>query len=149
MEFWKNVQKHLPQWLNTTSGSGTEAAASDKSSGPAANGQQTGADKPKQKTGDSHLQLATKSLRQLLEDKRIPDNVREVLNEDYSQVKRMLDKLEHGHIHIAVFGRVSVGKSSLLNALLGKEAFSVSVLHGETKQSDIQNWEDMKMAAYS
>ncbi len=54
----------------------------------------------------------------------------------------MLDKLEHGHIHIAVFGRVSVGKSSLLNALLGKTAFSVSVLHGETKHSHIENWEE-------
>ena len=95
-----------------------------------------------QASGDSHLQLATESLRQLLEDSRIPAHVRNVLSEDYSQVQRMLDKLEHGHIHIAVFGRVSVGKSSLLNALLGKEAFSVSVLHGETKQSNIQNWEE-------
>lgn len=102
--------------------------------------EQPGTKKPV--TGDSHLKLATESIRQLLDDKRIPDSVRNVLNEDYSQVQRMLDKLEHGHIHIAVFGRVSVGKSSLLNALLGKEAFSVSVLHGETKQSNMQNWEE-------
>ncbi len=54
----------------------------------------------------------------------------------------MLDKLEHGHIHIAVFGRVSVGKSSLLNALLGKDIFSVSVLHGETRMTDLEHWEE-------
>ena len=94
------------------------------------------------KASDEHLKLATESLRQLLDDKRIPDEVRATLHDDYSQVQSMLDKLEHGHIHIAVFGRVSVGKSSLLNALLGKEAFSVSVLHGETKTSGIQPWEE-------
>ena len=92
--------------------------------------------------GDSHLNLATASLRRLLEDKSLPDEVRTTLKNDYSQVQAMLDKLEHGHIHIAVFGRVSVGKSSLLNALLGKDAFSVSVLHGETKTTDFHAWEE-------
>jgi small GTP-binding protein len=52
----------------------------------------------------------------------------------------MLDKLEHGHLHLAAFGRVSTGKSSLLNALIGEEAFSVSPLHGETKHSSMQAW---------
>ena len=53
----------------------------------------------------------------------------------------MLDKLEHGHVHIAAFGRVSVGKSSLLNALLGKQRFRTSPLHGETKRSELTAWE--------
>lgn len=92
--------------------------------------------------GDSHLNLATVSLRRLLDDKNLPADVRSTLKDDYSQVQNMLDKLEHGHIHIAVFGRVSVGKSSLLNALLGKDAFSVSVLHGETKTTDFHAWEE-------
>mgnify|MGYP003600115648 FL=1 len=92
--------------------------------------------------GDSHLNLATQSLRRLLEDKNLPEDVRSTLKDDYTQVQSMLDKLEHGHIHIAVFGRVSVGKSSLLNALLGKDAFSVSVLHGETKTTDFHAWEE-------
>jgi len=94
------------------------------------------------RSGDSHLQLATESLRQLLDDKRIPDKVREHLQQDYGRVRDMLSKLEHGHIHIAVFGRVSVGKSSLLNALIGKPAFSVSVLHGETRASSMESWEE-------
>ncbi|MEZ5537980.1 MAG: GTP-binding protein [Thiolinea sp.] len=151
MDIWKNMQKHLPEWLNNIPGiaahSGRKEATDDKTSSSADPAAKTGAEAnpeaaKKPKSGDSHLQLATESLRQLLGDKRIPSDVREVLNEDYSQVQRMLDKLEHGHIHIAVFGRVSVGKSSLLNALLGKEAFSVSVLHGETKTSNIRNWEE-------
>lgn len=95
-----------------------------------------------QATGDTHLQLATESLRQLLEDERIPPDIRDSLRDDYTQVRGMLDKLEHGHLHIAVFGRVSVGKSSLLNALLGKTVFSVSVLHGETRSVNMQQWQE-------
>ena len=49
---------------------------------------------------------------------------------------------EHGHVHVAVLGRVSVGKSSLLNALLGREVFSVSPLHGETQRSSMQAWRE-------
>ena len=97
---------------------------------------------PAPNTGDTHIQLATESLRQLLNDDRIPDPVRESLRDDYQQVRSMLDKLEHGHLHVAVFGRVSVGKSSLLNALLGKSAFSVSVLNGETKNVHMQEWNE-------
>lgn len=53
----------------------------------------------------------------------------------------MLEKLEHGHVHIAVFGRVGTGKSSLLNALIGEPKFSVSPLHGETRASRMEPWE--------
>lgn len=127
-EFWQRVQASLPAWLKS---------ATDKP-----NSMADQANPVSQKPGESHLQVATESLRQLIDDPRVPDNVRTLLHEDYSQVQRMLEKLEHGHIHIAVFGRVSVGKSSLLNALLDKDAFSVSVLHGETKQSNIENWEE-------
>ncbi len=52
----------------------------------------------------------------------------------------MLDKLEHGHVHVAAFGRVSVGKSATLNALLGEQRFSTSPLHGETRQTQMGRW---------
>jgi hypothetical protein len=54
----------------------------------------------------------------------------------------MLDKLEHGHIHIAVFGRVSVGKSALVNALLGEQRFATSPLHGETSTVQRGQWQE-------
>ncbi len=54
----------------------------------------------------------------------------------------MLDKLENSHIHIAVFGRVGVGKSALLNALLGEKRFSTSPLHGETRRAQSAAWEE-------
>ncbi len=94
--------------------------------------------------GSDHLELARESLRELINDARLPDGVRESLAHDYEAVEGMLDKLEHGHLHLAVFGRVSTGKSSLLNALIGEETFSVSPLHGETRHSSMQPWSEVE-----
>ncbi|MCU7916985.1 MAG: GTP-binding protein [Candidatus Thiodiazotropha sp. (ex Epidulcina cf. delphinae)] len=96
--------------------------------------------------GEDRLQLARDNLRELLEDERLPDPVRDSLKDDFQQVQAMLDKLEQGHLHIAVFGRVSVGKSALLNALLGEERFGVSALHGETRHSDMAAWREVEAA---
>lgn len=90
--------------------------------------------------GDDHLALARESLKDLLDDPRVPDQVRGQLQNDYDGVRQMLDKLEHGHVHLAVFGRVGVGKSSLLNALLGERRFSTSPLHGETRTATLTHW---------
>ncbi|MCH7829081.1 MAG: GTP-binding protein [Proteobacteria bacterium] len=92
--------------------------------------------------GAGHLSLARESLRELIGDARLPDGVRESLAHDYNAVESMLDKLEHGHLHLSVLGRVSTGKSSLLNALLGEERFSVSPLHGETRHSSMHAWRE-------
>lgn len=92
--------------------------------------------------GDAHLALASQSLRDLLDDQRVPRPVRTALAEDYRQLQLLLDKIEHGHIHIAVLGRVSVGKSALLNALLGEVRFSTSPLHGETTRAEHARWQE-------
>ncbi|MCG7924557.1 MAG: GTP-binding protein [Candidatus Thiodiazotropha taylori] len=97
-----------------------------------------------QSESDDHLQLARENLRELLSDDRLPESVRDSLKDDFHQVQAMLDKLEHGHLHIAVFGRVSVGKSALLNALLGEQRFAVSALHGETRHSDMAAWREVE-----
>jgi small GTP-binding protein len=94
--------------------------------------------------GSDHLTLARESLRELIDDSRLPPGVRESLAHDYEAVEAMLDKLEHGHLHLAVFGRVSTGKSSLLNALIGEDRFTVSPLHGETRHSAMQAWKEIE-----
>ncbi|MEW8291718.1 MAG: GTP-binding protein [Candidatus Thiodiazotropha endolucinida] len=124
MEIWKAVQNILPGWL---------WKSSEKKSEPG-----------KGEHDEDHLHLARENLRELLEDERLPNSVRDSLKDDFMQVEAMLDKLEHGHLHIAVFGRVSVGKSALLNALLGEERFTVSALHGETRHSDMAPWQEVE-----
>ncbi|SEV82966.1 GTP-binding protein [Luteibacter sp. 329MFSha] len=76
------------------------------------------------------------SLRGLLEDPSIPADVREAMGADFRRVEQMLDRLENEELHVAVFGRVSAGKSALGNALLGRQAFTVGVLHGTTTEAD-------------
>jgi len=123
------VQNYLPSWFSNNETNNPEP--------------DTDTPKTPEKTGDNHLALAKESLNQLLYDERVPESVRKSLQSDYQLVRQMLDKLEQGQLHIAVFGRVSVGKSSVLNALIGREVFSVSLLHGETKQADMEAWQEV------
>jgi len=102
------------------------------------------ATEPSSDGGSDHLSLARESLRELIQDSRLPDGVRDSLAQDYEAVQAMLDKLEHGYLHLSAFGRVSTGKSSLLNALIGEDMFSVSPLHGETRHSSMQAWNQVE-----
>jgi hypothetical protein len=52
----------------------------------------------------------------------------------------LMDKLEHTVVHIAVFGLVGRGKSSLLNALLGQEVFETGPTHGVTQTVESVSW---------
>ncbi|MBB3225804.1 hypothetical protein FHW69_000394 [Luteibacter sp. Sphag1AF] len=72
------------------------------------------------------------SLREILNDSSIPTDVRTAMAEDFARVEAMLSRIEKCELHVAVFGRVSAGKSALGNALLRREAFAVGVLHGTT-----------------
>ncbi len=100
------------------------------------------ADADMNELGDEHLSIAKESISRLLNDKRVPQQVRESLQADFQQVEKMLEKIEHEHIHISVLGRVSVGKSSLLNSLMGQQQFSISPLHGETRQTAFASCEE-------
>jgi small GTP-binding protein len=121
VSIWKRAFAALPKWRWTKQASESASAG-----------------------GADHLSLARESLRDLIRDSRLPDGVRESLAHDYDAVQAMLDKLEHGHLHLSAFGRVSTGKSSLLNALIGEDTFSVSPLHGETRHSSMQAWNEVQ-----
>ena len=47
-----------------------------------------------------------------------------ILNGELKILDRQLNRLNKKHIRIAAFGRVGVGKSSLLNALLNEQIFA-------------------------
>ncbi len=91
----------------------------------------------------THADQAAASLRALLDDPGIPAAVRAALAYDFARLDEMLDKLERGELHLALFGRVSVGKSALANALLGHDAFAVDVLHGTTREPGGRAWREI------
>lgn len=94
-------------------------------------------------TAKDHVAQATDALHTLLADRNIPPGVRSELRQDFEQIEALLDKLAAGELHIAVFGRVSVGKSALANALLGRDAFETGVLHGTTRARGAQRWQEV------
>ncbi len=79
----------------------------------------------------AHQRVAD-SLRALVDDPSIPPALRQELTGEFTRIERMLDKLARDELHVALFGRVSAGKSALGNALLGHDAFEIGVLHGTT-----------------
>ncbi|MCX5956442.1 MAG: DUF697 domain-containing protein [Cyanobacteria bacterium] len=54
---------------------------------------------------------------------------------------RQLVRLEQRRPRVSVFGRVGVGKSSLLNALLGEASFATDVAHGCTRHQQARPWQ--------
>lgn len=108
------------------------------------NAQSVSAKSAENKVADSAVptidEQALSSLRQLLNDPKIPTTVRNQLQAEYANIQRLIDKLENEQIHIVTFGKVSTGKSSLLNAISGQPHFKVSPLHGETKHTNHLDW---------
>jgi len=90
-----------------------------------------------------HHEQAAASLHALLDDPHIPAAVRQGLGAEFERLEAMLEKLERGDLHVALFGRVSVGKSALANALLGENAFEVGVLHGTTRDAGRRHWKEI------
>ena len=124
MKIFKRLRGITPNWRFARSKTKAEPAASENND-----------------SGQAHLDLALESLQELLDDQRVPEQVRQSLAGDYAEIQDMLERLQQGQLHIAVFGRVSVGKSALLNALLGREEFSTSPLHGETRVARKGHWQ--------
>jgi len=96
--------------------------------------------KPAKTNPDQHLLDADSQIRTLLSDTSIPAAVKQELFGEFSEIESISAKLQKGEIHIAAFGRVGTGKSSLLNALLGRTVFATSPLHGETQNQQRSHW---------
>ena len=88
-----------------------------------------------------HYRKAQRSLRNLLSNLDLTGQERADLESDIDRLTLMLDKLEHSVVQIAAFGLVGRGKSSVLNALIGKEVFATGALHGVTRAIDSTEWE--------
>lgn len=129
-DFWENSKAHSDKFIK-----GTQSIINKLPNW-------SSDDQPIDERDDLNKSLSKtqNDLDKLLNEKKLSSKSREILAEDRNQLNRIIEKLENQQFHIAVFGRVSVGKSSLLNALLGKAHFSTSVLHGETKITEGIEW---------
>jgi GTP-binding protein Era len=63
------------------------------------------------------------------------------LVEEVRDLRDLARKLDENTVEIAAFGMVSRGKSSVLNALLGKEVFRAGATHGTTVKKEATRWE--------
>lgn len=79
-------------------------------------------------------------LRELVEKLDLTPQERRGLEPDIGGLEALLDKLDRQVVHIAVFGMVGRGKSSLLNALLGDRVFETGPIHGVTRISQTASW---------
>ena len=96
--------------------------------------------KAKTSNPEQHLVNANQQIQTLLTDTSIPSAVRQELFQEFAEIEAISEKLQHSEIHIAAFGRVGTGKSSLLNALLDRKVFSTGPLHGETQFQQNSHW---------
>ncbi|MGB7487588.1 MAG: GTP-binding protein, partial [Phormidesmis sp.] len=92
-------------------------------------------------TDDLHYQQAIASITHLIDQLDLSPRERTGLETDINHLHGVLDKLIHQVIHIAVFGMVGRGKSSLLNALVGQTIFETGPLHGVTQQAEGIAWQ--------
>lgn len=85
-------------------------------------------------------QSSLESLRHIREKLGLTNDKWPGIIKEIDALEEMIEKLENGVIEIAVFGEVSSGKSSLLNALLEKPAFEVGARHGVTATKGKHEW---------
>jgi hypothetical protein len=90
---------------------------------------------------DESVERAKASLESTLASLKLTSEEETALAGELSQLRELGRKLEESTIEIAAFGMVSRGKSSVLNALMGKDVFAVGATHGTTVQRAAQRWQ--------
>ena len=66
---------------------------------------------------------------------------KELTELELAEISLLKEKLDKNAIAIAVFGMVSRGKTSLLNALLGQKLGKTEAIHGTTQDISVYEWE--------
>lgn len=93
-----------------------------------------------QQRDDLRYEQAIAAVTTLISKLDLSPRERSGLELDINHLHDVLQKLEHQVVHIAVFGMVGRGKSSLLNALAGRNIFQTGPLHGVTQQAESILW---------
>jgi len=95
-----------------------------------------------QMQAELNYRQAQKLLRQMIAKLDLTARERSGLEPELAELEQMLEKLDQQLIQIAVFGMVGRGKSSVLNALLGKSIFKTGALHGVTRDRQGELWQE-------
>lgn len=90
---------------------------------------------------DLNYRRAQESLRSLIGRLQLSARERSGLEDVLQNLNGLLYKLDNTVVHIAVFGLVGRGKSSILNALLGQQVFETGPTHGVTRQVESSRWQ--------
>ncbi|MEL7330635.1 MAG: GTP-binding protein [Cyanobacteria bacterium J06560_2] len=88
----------------------------------------------------AHYGEAIAAITKLIDQLDLSPRERTGLETDITHLNSVLNKLKNQVIHIAVFGMVGRGKSSLLNALVGQPIFETGPLHGVTRLAEGIEW---------
>ncbi len=103
-----------------------------------------------QLTNDLRYQQAIASVKKLIDSLDLSSREKAGLEAEISHLHGVLQKLENQVLHIAAFGMVGRGKSSLLNALVGQTIFQTGPLHGVTREAEGIIWQvDKEQQIYS
>lgn len=94
-----------------------------------------------QLAADFHYGRAQVSLKQVIDGLDLTAREREGLQPEIDNLLGLQKKLDQGVLHLAVFGMVGRGKSSLLNALVGHPIFTTGPIHGVTRAVTSVNWQ--------
>ncbi len=90
---------------------------------------------------DQNYQETIEKLRKLKSDnKDLPEAEARAVDEALDSISEFETKLGQFQFGIAAFGEVNVGKSRLLNALVGQEVFGFSERGGETREAQVAEW---------
>ena len=100
-----------------------------------------GRSEPDNKPESDAVDRARDSLESSLAGLQLTAEEERVMAEELKQLRDLGKKLDENTIEIAAFGMVSRGKSSVLNALLGREVFEVGATHGTTVNRSAKRWE--------
>jgi GTP-binding protein Era len=92
---------------------------------------------------DDAVLRARESLEETLAGMRLTPEEERAMADEIRQLRALAQKLDDNTVEIAAFGMVSRGKSSVLNALLGQEAFQTGSTHGTTVNRVSKPWQSV------
>jgi GTPase len=98
---------------------------------------------------DDPVARARESLEETLRGLKLTPEEESALADEIRQLRELAQKLDSNTVEIAAFGMVSRGKSSVLNALMGRDVFRVGSTHGTTTARNAQPWEAVTVSGAS